>query len=70
MYDNIKQILKGNLEYIMLHTSTNDNTKNKPNEVLDKILGLKTFVMNVDKNCIVIKSKLNFRCDNKKSGFA
>lgn len=50
MYDNIERISK----YIKLHIGTNDTTKNTSNEVLDKILSLKTFVMNVSENCKVI----------------
>ena len=60
---------KKNPEHITLHIDINDTTKNIPNGVLDKTLALKTFIMNINKNCKVIASPLTMRCGNTKSGF-
>ena len=42
MHENIKPILRRKPEYIILHVGTNGALKLPPNEILDKILKLKT----------------------------
>lgn len=47
MYGNMKLIIKSNPEFITLNVGTNGTIKNAPSEILDKALGLKTFIMRV-----------------------
>ena len=49
-YDLLKPILKRNLGYIILQVGTNDASKNTANELLDKILTLKSFLTSSNKN--------------------
>ena len=49
-YDLLKPILKRNLDYIILQVGTNDASKNTADELLDKILILKSFLASSNKN--------------------
>ena len=49
-YDLLKTILKRNLDYIILQVGTNYASKNTVNELLDKILTLKSFLTSSNKN--------------------
>ena len=44
MYGHLKPILKQNPEYLIFHIDTNDTSKYIPNEAINKILDLKSFV--------------------------
>ena len=66
MHDNIKPILRHKHEYIILHVGTDDALKLPPNEILNKILELKTEEIN--KDCKVIISTPTYFCDNRKAG--
>ena len=68
MHDNIKPILRHKPEYIILHVGTNDALKIPPNEILDKILELKTKIKEINKDCKVIISTPTYRFDNRKAG--
>ena len=67
MHDNIKPILRHKPEYIILHVGTNDTLKLSPNEILDKILELKTKIEEINRDCKVIISTLTYRFDNRKA---
>ena len=67
MHDNIKPILRHKPEYIILHVGTNDTLKLSPNEILDKILQLKTKIEEINRDCKVIISTLTYRFDNRKA---
>ena len=68
MHDNTKPILRHNPEYINLHVDTNDALTLPPNEIPDNILELKIKIEEIDKDCKVIISVPNYRCDNRKAG--
>ena len=56
------------IEYIILHVGTNDTLNLPPNEMLDKILELKTNIEEVNKDCKVICSTATYRFVNRKAG--
>ena len=68
IHDNIKPILQHKPEYIILHVGTNDALKLPPNEILDKILELKTKIEEINKDCKVNISTPTYRFDNRKAG--
>ena len=68
MYDNIKPILRNKLKYIILQVGTNNALKLPPNEILDKILKLKTKIEEISKDCKVIISTPTYRFHNRKAG--
>ena len=70
MYDHLKPILKWHPEFLILHTGTNDTSKYTPNEIVDKVLALKRFVLSQNKKCKVIISTLTMRVDSSKNGNA
>ena len=45
----MKPILKSNPDYIILHIGTNDASRNTANELLDKILALKSSATSYNK---------------------
>ena len=53
-----------------MHTGTNDTSKYTPNEIVDKVLALKRFVLSQNKKCKVIISTLTMRVDSSKNGNA
>ena len=65
MYDLLKPILKRNPDYTILHIGTNDASGNTANELLDKILALKSFVTSNNKNSKVIISTLTILVDDQ-----
>ena len=68
MCNLLKAVLKHNHDYIILHIDTNNASWNTTNELLDKILALKSFVTNNNKNCKVIISTLTMHVDDQKCG--
>ena len=70
MYDHLKPILKRHPEFLILHIGTNDTSKYTPNEIVDRVLALKRFVVSQNKECKVIVSTLTMRVDNSKNGNA
>ena len=68
MHDNIRRILRHKPEYIILYVGTNDALKLPPNEILDKILELKTKIEEINKDCKVIISTPICCFDNRKAG--
>ena len=68
MHENIKPILRHKPEYIILHVGTNGALKLPPNEILDKILKLKTKIEEINKDCKVIISTPTYRFDSRKAG--
>ena len=66
MYDLFKPILERNPDYIILHIGTNNASKNTANELLDKILALKSLVASSSQNFKVIISTLTMRVDDQK----
>ena len=71
MYDHLKPILKRHPEFLILHIGTNDTSKYTPNEIADKVLALKRFVVvSQNKECKVIISTLTMRVDSSKNGNA
>ena len=45
MYDHLKPILKIHPEFLILHIVTNDTSKYTPNEIVDRVLALKIFIV-------------------------
>ena len=70
MYNYLKPILKRHPEFLILHIGTNDTSKYTPNEIVDRVLALKRFVVSQNKECKVIVSTLTMRVDNSKNGNA
>ena len=68
MYDHLKPILKRHPEFLILHIGTNDTSKYTPNEIVDRVLALKRFVVSQNKGCKVIVSILTMLVDNSKTG--
>ena len=68
MYDHLKPILKRHPKFLILHTGTNDTSKYTPNEIVDKVLALKRFVVSQNEECKVIISTLTMCVDNSKNG--
>ena len=68
MHDNIKPILRHKPEYIILHVGTNNALKRPPNEILDKILELKTKIEEINRDCKVIILTPTYRFGNRKVG--
>ena len=68
IYDHLKPISKRHPEFLNLHIGTNDNSKYMPNEIVDKVLALKRFVVSQNKECKVIISVLAMRLDSQRMG--
>ena len=68
MYDHLKPILKRHSEFLILHIGTNDTSKYMPNEIVNKVLALKRFVVSQNKECKVIILTLPMRVDSSKNG--
>ena len=49
MYDHLKPHLKTHPEFLILHIGTNDTSKYMPNEIVDKVLALKRFIISQNK---------------------
>ena len=65
--DNIKPILKGELDDIFLYVRTNNATHLTASNILDKLLRLNSTILDVCKSRKVIISELTLRCDNRKA---
>ena len=70
MEDNIKAILKRELDYIILHVGINNATNLTSRDVLDKLLQLKSNILNARKSCKVIVSQPTLRSGNEKAALA
>ena len=68
MYDLLKPNLKPNPDYITLHIGINDASKNTSNELLDKVLALKSFVTSNYKNIKVTILTLTKPLNDQKCG--
>ena len=64
MNDHWKPILKRHSEFLILHMGTNDTSKYKPNEIVDKVFALKRFAASQNEKCKVIISRLTTRIDS------
>ena len=69
MFDYVKPILKRKPDYVVLHVGSNDAKDMTSTNILDKLLQLKTAVLDSDKNCEVILSQPMTGVDNGKAGF-
>ena len=67
MEDNIKPVLKREPDYIILHVGTNNATNSTTRDILDKLLQLKSKIINARKSCKVIISQPTLRSDNGKA---
>ena len=67
MYDHLKPVLKSNPEFLILYIGTDNTSKYTPNEIVDKVLALKRFVINQNEKWKVI-SALTIRMDSSKNG--
>ena len=67
MEDNIKPILKREPDYIILHVRTNNATNSTAGDILDKLLQLKSKILNARKFCKVIISQPTLRSENGKA---
>ena len=67
MYDHLKPILKRHPEFLILDTGNNDTSKYTPNEIFEKIIALKRFVVSQNKQCKVIISTSTMRVDSSKN---
>ena len=67
MEDNIKPVLKREPDYIILHVGTNNATNSTARDILDKLLQLKSKIINARKSCKVIISQPTLRSDDQKS---
>ena len=54
MCDYYKLIIKKKPSYIILHVGTNDTSKYKPREILEKLLNLKSFIETKLPTCRII----------------
>ena len=70
MYDHLKPISKRHPEFLISHIGTNGSSKYTPNEIVDKVLALKRFVVSESKECKVIISTLTMRLDSARNGNA
>ena len=62
-------ILKRKPDYVVLHVGTNNAKDMTSRNILDKLLQLKTAVLDSDKKCKVILSQPMTRVDDGKAGF-
>ena len=62
-------ILKRKPDYVVLHVGTNNAKDMTSRNILDKLLQLKTTVLDSDKKCKVILSQPMTRVDDGKAGF-
>ena len=69
MFDYVKPILKREPDYHVLHVGTNNAKDMTSRNILDKLLQLKTAVLDSDKNCKVILSQPMTQVDDGKAGF-
>ena len=69
MFDYVKPILKRKPDSVVLHVGTNNARDMTSRNILDKLLQLKTAVLDSDENCKVILSQPMTRVDNDKAGF-
>ena len=69
MFDYVKPILKWKPGYVVLHVGTNNTKDMTSRNLLDKLLQLKTTVLDSDKKCKVILSQPMTRVDDGKAGF-
>ena len=69
MFDYVKPTLKRKPDYVVLHVGTNNAKDITSRNILDKLLQLKTAVLDSDRNCKVILSQPMTRVDDGKAGF-
>ena len=67
MEHNIKPILKREPDYIVLHFRTNNVTNLTARDIIDKLLQLKSKILDSRKSCKVIISQPTLRFDNGKA---
>ena len=69
MFDYVKPILKQKHDYVVLDVGTNNAKDRTSRKILDKLLQLKTAILDSDKNCKVILSQPVKQVDDGKAGF-
>ena len=69
MFDYVKPILKRKPDYVVLHVGTNNAKDMTSRKILDKLLQLKTAVLDSDENSKVTLSQTMTRVDDGKAGF-
>ena len=67
MVDSIKSVLGREQECIILHVVTNNATDLTVRDTLDKLLQLKSRILDARKSCKVVISKLTLRFNNGKA---
>ena len=67
MEDNIKRILKREPDYIILHVGTNNTTNLTARDILDKLLRLKSIILDARKSCKIIIAQPALRSDSEKA---
>ena len=66
VHDHLKPIIKRRPEFFVLHIHTNDTSKYTPNEIVDKVLALKRFIVTQNKECKIIISTLTMGAESSK----
>ena len=67
MYDHLKPSLKKHPEFLIFHIATNGTSNYTPNEIVDKVLTLRRFVVSQNEDCKVIISALTMHVDSSKN---
>ena len=66
MIDYLRPLLRKKPDRVILHAATNDAVNHGPDEIIKKILNVKTFIEREVKDCnVIISSPIN-RLDNQK----
>ena len=65
--DHLKPVLKSNPEFLILYIGSDNISKYTPNEIVDKVLALKRFVIGQNEKWKVI-STLTIGMDSSKNG--
>ena len=67
MYDHLKPSLKKHPEFLIFLIATNGTSNYTPNEIVDKVLTLRRFVVSQNEDCKVIISTLTMHVDSSKN---
>ena len=69
MFEHVKPILKRKPDYVVLHVGTNNVKDMTSRKILEKLLQLRTAVLDSDENCKVILSQPMTQVDDGKASF-
>ena len=69
MFEHVKPILKRKPDYVVLHVGTNNVKDMTSRKILEKLLQLRTAVLDSDENCKVILSQPMTQMDDGKASF-